>query len=306
MNPVLKKMLEREKENNGNTSAPPFLMNIRAEDQSRPIPDDLVEHADIPYGDTVQLFGDSVCPKNRKTEKLPVIVFVHGGALVTGDRKSNRVFCQEFARRGFVVYSVEYRLIDRADVFGMVSDVCLALKMVKETLERFGGDPNRVSVCGESAGAFLSLYAAAAGKSPSLCQKFGCTDHGLAVSGLVLISGMINTTGNNPVALFYKKTLYGEKSRDKQFLKSISPNDPGIISLLPPVFLVSSREDFLRNHTLIYHEELEKAHHACRLLYYPEGKALTHAFPSLLPSLPESAEVIKEIVDWERQINSSH
>ena len=305
MNPILKNLLDRaEKWQDGNPS-PLLMRNIQGEKQDRPLPDDLWEQQDIPYGDPgAGLFADVVYPSKREAEKLPVVVFVHGGALVSGDRKSNRVFCQELARRGFVVYSVEYRLIDKTDAFGMVSDVCMALAMVWVTAERFGGDPNQVSLCAESAGAFLSIYAVAAGKSDmyrrmlGLGWDFRCGEFGPDISHLILISGLIDTTAKDAVGLVYKKALYGAKSDNMAFMMSIAPDNPKMLSLLPPILLVSSKADFLRGNTLNYANALEQNHHEHRLLYYPENKALTHAFPSLLPSLPESGEVIDAIRDW--------
>ena len=297
MNLILKNLLDNAEKKEESNSPLSLLVNIRAERQDRPLPDGLQEQQDIPCGET-GLFADVVYPQDRETEALPVMVFVHGGALVSGDRKTNRVFCQELARRGFVVYSVEYRLIDRADVCGMVSDVCAALAMVRATAMRFGGDPGRVSLCGESAGAFLSIYAAAAGNSETLCREFGCKAHGLELSRLILISGMIYTTANDPIGLLYKKTLYSEKSRDRALMARLAPDNPQILSLLPPILLVSSRADFLRGNTLNYARALERDRHEHKLLYYSHNKALTHAFPSLLPSLPESGDVIDAIRDW--------
>lgn len=296
MNRILKSTLDNADKQEERHSPLSLLLNIRAEKQDRPLPGDLGEQQDIPFGDPKnELFADVVYPRSRETEALPVMVFVHGGALVSGDRKTNRVFCQELARRGFIVYSVEYRLIDRADVCGMVSDVCAALNMVRATATRFGGDPGRVSLCGESAGAFLAIYAAAAGKSERLRRTFGCTAHGLELSRLILISGMIYTTGSDPIGLLYKKTLYPQKTRD---MAHLAPDDPEIISLLPPILLVSSKADFLRGNTLNYAKALAQNGHKHKLLYYSENKALTHAFPSLLPSLPESKDVIDAIRDW--------
>ena len=299
MNLILRNLVDNAEKRKENNSAPPFLGNIRAEKQDRPLPDDLEERQDIPYGEPdAALRADVVYPKSRGAEPLPVAVFVHGGALVTGDRKSDRVFCQELARRGFVVYSVEYRLIGRADMFGMVSDLGRALALVKATAEGFGGDVRAVSLCGESAGAFLALYAAAAAGSEALRGMLGCEKHGLAVSRLILLSGMIYTTGWDAVSLVYKKELYREKSGDRLFLERMAPDNPEVLSALPPVFLVSSGADFLRKHTLRYAAALERNRHEHRLLYYPEGKELTHAFPALLPSLPESGAVLDALRDW--------
>ena len=299
MNLILKNLLDNAEKRSENNASPLFMPNIRAEKQDRPLPGDLEERQDIPYGDPgTGLLADAVYPQGREANALPVAVFVHGGALVTGNRKTNRVFCQELARRGFVVYSVEYRLIDRADAFGMVSDLCAALAMVKATAKRFGGDPGRVSLCGESAGAFLSLYTAAAGASEPFRREWGCGAYGLDISHIILLSGMIYTAAGDPVGHIYKKALYGEKSGDRAFPARIAPDNPEIMALLPPIFLVSSKADFLRGNTLNYVQALERGRHEHRLLYYPEKKELTHAFPSLLPSLPESGEVTDALRDW--------
>lgn len=299
MNLILKNLLDNAKKRNENSSSPLFMRSIRAEKQDRPLPADLAEQRDIPCGDPAAgLFANVVYPRDRGARPLPVMIFIHGGALVTGDRKTNRVFCQELARRGFLVYSAEYRLIDRADAFGMVSDLCGALAMVKATVKQFGGDPGRVSLCGESAGAFLALYAAAAGASESFRRAFGCEEYGLAISRVILLSGMIYTTAEDPVGLVYKKALYREKSGDRAFMAHIAPDNPKILSCLPPVFLVSSKADFLRSNTLNYAKALKRNGHEHKLLYYSENKELTHAFPSLLPSLPESGDVIDTIREW--------
>ncbi|MCR5405032.1 MAG: alpha/beta hydrolase [Butyrivibrio sp.] len=271
MNPILKNLIDNAKKREENNSSIPFV-KIRAQKQDRPLPDNLKEQVDIPYGKPADgLFANVVYQKERVGSRLPVVVFVHGGGLVTGDRQSDRVFCQEFARRGFVVYSVEYRLIDRADIFGMVSDLCNALSMVKSTCESFGGDLGRVSVCGESAGAFLAIYAIAADESEALRREFHCEGHGLSVSHLILLSGMIYTAALDPISLVYKKALYKEKSSDKDFLESIDPDNPKVLSLLPPILLVSSKADFLRGHTLKFAGALKQNHHRRKVIYYKEG-----------------------------------
>ncbi|CAL1530127.1 unnamed protein product [Lymnaea stagnalis] len=90
---------------------------------------------------------------------LPVMVWIHGGAFYRG---SGSLFNgEELAQRGVVLVTFNYRL----DVFGFLSteddilpgnygllDQILALEWVKRNIAAFGGDPNRVTVFGESAG----------------------------------------------------------------------------------------------------------------------------------------------------------
>merc|ERR1719320_296327 len=97
---------------------------------------------------------------------LPVVVFLHGGAFVVGSCESMLYGPQVLLDRDIVLVGVNYRL----GPFGWLSletdaapgnlglhDQYLALKWVKENIEAFGGDPNNVTLMGESAGAMSAM-----------------------------------------------------------------------------------------------------------------------------------------------------
>ena len=98
--------------------------------------------------------------------KLPVLVYIHGGSLTTGQPSYAAYNGEEMARQGVVVVNFAYRL----GVFGYYAaedlaaesgttgnygllDQIAALKWVRENIAAFGGDPDQVTICGESAGA---------------------------------------------------------------------------------------------------------------------------------------------------------
>lgn len=92
--------------------------------------------------------------------KLPVLVFIHGGAFVGGSGDAAVHTGGEFARSGIVYVSINYRLGVEGflPIPGAVSNLGLrdqiaALQWVAENIHRFGGDPGKVTVAGESAGA---------------------------------------------------------------------------------------------------------------------------------------------------------
>ncbi len=106
-------------------------------------------------------------PANSSSDKLPVMVYFHGGGLVTGSGDEPRYAGKTMAKNGIVTITVNYRL----GIFGFFSHPALtkespnhssgnygymdqnaALKWVKENISSFGGDPNRVTIAGESAG----------------------------------------------------------------------------------------------------------------------------------------------------------
>jgi para-nitrobenzyl esterase len=120
---------------------------------------------------------------------LPVMVWVHGGAYVTGGAGSPTFDGAALARHGVVVVTINYRLGALgfyAGNWGLL-DVAAALKWVRDHIESFGGDPSRVTVFGESAGAItvLHLFAMPAARGlfhRAIAQSPGAQVHGPANS----------------------------------------------------------------------------------------------------------------------------
>jgi len=93
----------------------------------------------------------------------PVMVFVHGGGFVTGSTRAALYDGRAFARDGIVLVTVNYRVgipgfldLEGAPANRGLLDVLAALGWVRDTVAAFGGDPNEVTVFGQSAGATLT------------------------------------------------------------------------------------------------------------------------------------------------------
>ena len=101
--------------------------------------------------------------------KRPVMVWIHGGGLTRGSGSTGAYDGTELARKGVVVVTINYRL----GIFGYfthpelskesphsasgnygTSDQVMALRWVRDNISAFGGDPNNVTIFGESAGSF--------------------------------------------------------------------------------------------------------------------------------------------------------
>ena len=114
-------------------------------------------------------------PRADTAAKLPVMVWIHGGAFVIGAGSQSLFDGAALARRGVVVVTFNYRLgtlgffshpaLDRARANGPVNfgllDQIAALKWVHANIAAFGGDARNVTIFGESAGAesVLALFA---------------------------------------------------------------------------------------------------------------------------------------------------
>ncbi|HSD27486.1 MAG TPA: carboxylesterase family protein [Vicinamibacteria bacterium] len=108
-------------------------------------------------------------PARSSSEKLPVMVWIHGGGFQAGSASEPRQDGGRLARKGVVVVGINYRL----GVFGFLAhpaltkesgrgasgnyglmDQVAALRWVSDNVAAFGGDPGNVTIFGESAGSF--------------------------------------------------------------------------------------------------------------------------------------------------------
>lgn len=163
----------------------------------RPIFDDMQFRSDGMSEDCLYL--NIWTPTIEQDKKLPVLVYFYGGGLFTGDGSEFRYEGVNMARRGVVAITVNYRL----NIFGFFAhpaltaesphkssgnygflDQTAALEWIKANISAFGGDPDRVTIAGESAGSVsvsaqmispLSkpLIAGAIGSSGSLMGTLG-------------------------------------------------------------------------------------------------------------------------------------
>jgi acetyl esterase len=104
----------------------------------------------------------------------PVIAYVHGGGFMMGTNTETAADLRWFADRGWVVVSVEYRLFEpeKATWDKAPDDVACAIVWTARNAARFGGDPTRIALLGDSAGGNLAInlgFAAAAGRATSTC-----------------------------------------------------------------------------------------------------------------------------------------
>ena len=96
-----------------------------------------------------------------RSEPAPILVFVHGGGWVLGFRRwQGRILMRRLARAGWTCVSIEYRLSPWATWPDPIIDVKRALTWVKRMAPRWGADPNRVVISGNSAGGHLAALAA--------------------------------------------------------------------------------------------------------------------------------------------------
>ena len=180
---------------------------------------------------------------NSSEEKRPVYVFIHGGSFIHGDGSQPAYDGESMAKQGVVYISINYRL----GVFGFLAhpdlskesangasgnygllDQVAALKWIKENISAFGGDPNNITIGGESVGAqsisahmtsplSRGLFSAAIAQSSSLLDSRGLIKSKASAEKLgIEFSELTKTSSIDEMRLIDEKKL----------LKIASKNDP--------------------------------------------------------------------------------
>ncbi len=124
-----------------------------------------------PHACTAEYFYD---PKLADSgAKMPVVLNIHGGGFVKGDKKHRKSLCKRFASHGYFTMNINYGLGPKDPYPAGVIDCMNALNHLVKTAEKFNIDLNRVCVTGDSAGAYMATYIVAMAANPALCEKIG-------------------------------------------------------------------------------------------------------------------------------------
>jgi acetyl esterase len=152
---------------------------------------------DIPYGGHPRQVLDLYRPLETSGAS-PVVMFVHGGAFVDGEKdRTDEVYsnvCRFFARHGVLGINVEFRLAPETMFPGGTEDMAAAVRWARTHVASFGGDPSKIFLMGHSAGAAHAAHYA-------YDAEFHGPD-GPGLAGLVVVSGRVRSenTPENPNA----------------------------------------------------------------------------------------------------------
>ena len=245
-------------------------------------PDDISRQDDICYGwDTKWQMLDVYRPKKSKQARLPVIVNVHGGAWVYGSKETYQFYCMNLAQKGFAVINYSYRLAPEFQFPASLEDTNLVFSWLLAHAEEYGFDQRNIFAVGDSAGAhLLGLYCCACA-DVSYANACGLKiPEGFIPSAIALNCGQyeINTVGkeNLLTKLIMEELLPESGTADELARVSVIGH---VTKNFPPVYLMTSTGDFLRDQAPILERRLNELGVPCQYRCWGnETNPLGHVF----------------------------
>ncbi|MDE6766741.1 MAG: alpha/beta hydrolase [Eubacterium sp.] len=271
-------------------------------------PDNIHEVTDLAYIDDGNIYHqlDVYYPEGT-TEKLPVIIDIHGGGWMYGNKELNKYYCLALASRGYVVFNINYRLVPDVTVNEQLQDCAYALKWISENMQDYPCDTENILLTGDSAGGQLAVYSAALLQSEKLREVFDVVDGDLQPSALLLTSPVSYMNDGSAFSM-YTKILWGRDYKDKATYEYMNLDQIIDYVQLPPTYLITSSGDTLaHSQTLKAAELLESKGVQTELVDYGkvDGKKQVHVFSVLYPFDTAGVTAIDEaLAFFEKTINN--
>jgi len=219
---------------------------------------------DIRYGrESSQQALDIVIP--RGDPPFPVLVFVHGGGFHGKDKREYSYMVGRFAREGFVVFNINYRLAPRYKFPCAFQDVSRAIRWAYDNAGRYGGDGRRMFLAGDSTGAALTSMYAEAIQSRELMTSLSI-EEGIPpehLRGLLLFYGSydIETVLETDFPMI-EEVCHSYFGSDPQVYKAraeIASPIRHVTKSFPPALLISGEKDSLHSQSVAFERVLTEA-----------------------------------------------
>lgn len=227
-----------------------FKKSDDVRDKGLTTPVDIIRYDDIIYGeDSKWQILDVYRPKAEEGKTLPVIVSVHGGGWVYGDKERYQYYCMNLAQRGFAVVNFTYRLAPEFKFPASLEDTNLVFTWVLNHAKEYGFDTKHVFAVGDSAGGHnLSLYASICTNPAYAAEYKFKAPEGFVPTAIALNCGKYeidlgSDSTDELTKLLMADLLPEQGSAEEVRLINVTNH---VTKNFPPTFLMTATGDFLR------------------------------------------------------------
>ncbi|MFT4147954.1 MAG: alpha/beta hydrolase [Micrococcaceae bacterium] len=281
-------------------------------------PEGIVEETEIQYasGSPVKDKGnttlDIVRTSKNKDEKLPVLIWAHGGGWISGKSWHVNPYLKYIVSDKVAAVSLNYSLAPERKYPTQVEQINIALKFLKEHQDKFNLDMSQVILAGDSAGSQLTSQIAAITTNPEFAQECNIVPalEPEELKGVILQCGVYDLprllgskTGSKIVNWGFKQeawALTGTKNDNLEHdtLQAMS-TIYHVTEDFPPVLISGGNGDgFTNPQSKRFATELEKLGvKVTRIFFDNADPELPHEYQFKL-EFPEAKEILHETINW--------
>lgn len=221
------------------------------------------------YGDKTENHLLDIYYSKDKKKPLPVIISVHGGGWVYGNKESYQFYCMNLANYGFAVVNFNYRLAPKYKFPAALEDVNSVFHWVKKNSEKYQFDLNNLFVVGDSAGAQIASQYAAITTNAKYAKMFDFEIPDTKIKAMGLNCGMydpldrVRNERNKFVNRLLKDLLIDYLGKEIYRYEKEMDFQSNITTSYPPVFIASSVNDMLVGKKPVFLDKLKYAGITC-------------------------------------------
>ncbi|MBR3767378.1 MAG: alpha/beta hydrolase [Clostridia bacterium] len=227
----------------------------------RRTPEGLIYEKKVKYGEDKLQYINFYSPKVRTKEKMPLLIYIHGGGFVSGVTEMRNTYISNWAKKGFLTASISYTYAPQKVFPAQFKEIFSAIDFILDKADEYNFDPEKIILAGESAGGYFISYVASCLSDKSRLDKLGIDfkhKDTFKIKALISHCGCYDFKNmvdkNKPQAKFpdikmMSKSFFG---KDLDMLRKLlsSPDgnicSPQITKDFPPIFVIWCNKDLLR------------------------------------------------------------
>jgi acetyl esterase/lipase len=233
------------------------LMSIPTEFDSSKVKNKFMN---IKYGSLPEQLLDLYLPDEKADAPLPLIIYVHGGSWSMGTRNFGALeFVCKLLDFGYAVMTMDYRLAPKAVFPEFLFDVKTSVRWARANAAKYGLDPDKFGMVGDSAGGHLALMMAfTAGHPEYEGEQYGWEGYSSAVQAVVDFYGPSDLAADTKTLLIENGLIKADEetsrasaisldktfTADKNMLRLISPISY-VHKGIPPIMLQQGARDMV-------------------------------------------------------------
>ncbi|MDR2090810.1 MAG: alpha/beta hydrolase [Clostridiales bacterium] len=254
--------------------------------------------------------GDTISVNAQKTPpKKPLLINVHGGGFVAGEKKYRRYFSAYVAAAGYAVFNINYGVGPENKFPFCLESVAKAMTWAEKNAEKYNFDTSKIVLSGDSAGAALAALGALTAEKEGFANSLGIERPNVKAAGVLLYCGPydIQTAMEAKVPFDLVNKMMTDITgydinhiNDFKYIRQFSPMD-FVDENYPKAFLVYAKKDiFCKNHGEIFEKTLAEkgvevsSFHSTKL-FDNHCFHLNHNFKMAKEAMKKSEEFLKSI-----------